>query len=1281
MGDEPICVKPASPEQVLFAEALQCATPEARAAYLEAACGTDTALRRRVEVLLRAAENAGDFLAEPPTGLSGDTDSTQLATELISEKPGDRIGRYKLLEQIGEGGCGTVYMAEQEEPVRRRVALKVIKLGMDTRSVVARFEAERQALALMDHPNIAKVLDGGATQTGRPYFVMELVRGVRITKFCDEARLTTEARLQLFVHVCHAIQHAHQKGIIHRDLKPSNILVTVNDGVPVPKVIDFGIAKATGQRLTDKTLFTQFHSFIGTPAYTSPEQAEMSSVDIDTRSDIYSLGVLLYELLTGQTPFDGEELLRSGLDEMRRIIRDDQPPRPSTRLSNLAATDVRRLTSNSELGTQSSEFVAASSGRLLPTKELISAVRGDLDWIVMKCLEKDRARRYETAIGLAADIQRHLDHEPIQARPVNALGRLWRWRRRRPAVATLSASVLLLLLVVAVGSTVSAWRVASARRAEREERTKAEVANRDLRGANTRLANTVSLLELQLAEDRLDANDSATGAAQLTSMLRHDASNHIAADRLVALLLSRNWALPAAAPMRHPFQGVTSVSFSPDGRHVLSASRDKTAQIWDATTGKSLATVHHENRVLAARYNREGDRFVTASEDGTARIWSATNGDPVTPPLRHDGIVTWAEFSPDSRSVVTGSADKIARIWDAASGVLKRELRGHSSGITVARFSPDGLSVATGTELAGLRLWRADTGEVLFRLTVLSGRIHSLAFSPDGSRLASGCADGTARFWNATNGQAMGAPLVHAHDVRHVVFSPDGRLLLTTSDDNSGRLWNVTTGVPVGPPLSHGAGVVFGAFSPDGKEVVTTSMDNSARLWEVARGIARCQPLTEHEAILHASFSPDGRSLVTASWNGIVQVWNIQTRRNYGVEIYLEKPVLTVAFDPRGDSVLSGADQTARLWNARTGQALGEPMRHQGVVHRADYSPDGRRVVTASEDATAHVWDSSTGKAIAGPLQHLKPVWFAQFSPDGERVVTASADGTARLWNAWTGKLATTLEHGAGVNMARFSPDGRWVVTASENRSARVWDAQTGQPVTERLQHIDHVEWAEFSPDSQRVVSASSDNTARIWDARTGQSISPPLQHARTVKKAVFSPDGLRVATASLDRTARIWDARTGEALTAPLRHDKAVSQVYFSPDGRRILTSCLGGRARLWDADTGRPLSEWMAAGGLGFSVCFDSTGLRMVGGEANGIVRVREVPPAPTPVPPWFLAFAEALAGTRISDRGNVELVARQELEIVAQRLAGVNQGGFYERVAQWFFADSAQRPVSPF
>src|SRR5262249_53340771 len=327
----------------------------------------------------------------------------------------DRISRYKLLEKIGEGGCGVVYMAEQQEPVRRRVALKVIKLGMDTKQVIARFEAERQALALMEHPNIAQVYDAGATDTGRPYFVMELVKGVPITRYCDENCLSTEQRLRLFVQVCQAIQHAHQKGIIHRDIKPTNILVTDHDGVPVPKIIDFGIAKATtDQQLTDKTLFTAFEQFIGTPAYMSPEQARLSGLDIDTRTDIYALGVLLYELLTGKTPLDQKELLAAGLDEMRRTIREKEPIRPSTRLSTMLE----------------GELTTTARHRRTEVPRLMHQVRGALDWIVMKALEKDRARRYETANGLANDVQRYLADEPVVARPPSKLYRFQKLARR-----------------------------------------------------------------------------------------------------------------------------------------------------------------------------------------------------------------------------------------------------------------------------------------------------------------------------------------------------------------------------------------------------------------------------------------------------------------------------------------------------------------------------------------------------------------------------------------------------------------------------------------------------------------------------------------------------------------------------------------------------------------------------------------------------------------------------------------------------------------------------------
>ena len=448
-------------EETLFAAALRLPGAERRA-YLDRACAGDPLLRRRLEALLKSYAASEEVLEK---SAAPDLDRALAASNSLNEQAGGCIGRYKLLQQIGEGGCGVVYMAEQEEPVRRRVALKVIKLGMDTRQVIARFEAERQALAMMDHPNIAKVLDAGATQTGRPYFVMELVRGIKITDYCDEKRLSTGARLELFIQVCHAIQHAHQKGVIHRDIKPSNILVTINDGVAVPKVIDFGIAKATnGQQLTDKTIFTAFEQFIGTPAYMSPEQTLLTSLDIDTRSDIYALGVLLYELLTGKTPFDSNQLLAIGLDEMRRTIREQEPERPSTCLSTL---------SHEELST-------TAQRRGLEAPNLVSQLRGDLDWIVMKCLEKDRRLRYETANDLAMDIRRHLRSEPVLAFPPSAAYRFRKSVRRNKVAFAAAVGVTAALMV---GLSIASWSLMQERRARREQSRLRQVAEREKTGA------------------------------------------------------------------------------------------------------------------------------------------------------------------------------------------------------------------------------------------------------------------------------------------------------------------------------------------------------------------------------------------------------------------------------------------------------------------------------------------------------------------------------------------------------------------------------------------------------------------------------------------------------------------------------------------------------------------------------------------------------------------------------------------------------------------------------
>jgi eukaryotic-like serine/threonine-protein kinase len=440
----------------IFLHALELGSDQERCEYLHAVCAADSSLRADVEALLAAGDRAGSFLESPavaPYFLA--TVEQPIAERPVAERPGTIIGPYKLLEQIGEGGFGIVFMAEQQQPVRRKVALKVLKPGMDTRQVIARFEAERQALALMDHPNIAKVLDAGQTASGRPFFVMDLVRGIPITEYSDRNQLTPRERLELFVHVCHAIQHAHQKGIIHRDIKPSNVLITLHDGEALVKVIDFGVAKALGQQLTEKTLFTGFAQIIGTPLYMSPEQAAMSNVDVDTRSDIYSLGVLLYELLTGTTPFDKERLKSAAFDEIRRIIHEDEPPKPSTRLSDLGRSGTHRGRSLAGQTEATTRLASIAAQRKTEPRKLSRLFRGELDWIVMKALEKDRNRRYETANGFALDIERYLTDEPVAACPPSAVYRLQKFARRNKAAFVIGAAIGAALLIAVVALAVS----------------------------------------------------------------------------------------------------------------------------------------------------------------------------------------------------------------------------------------------------------------------------------------------------------------------------------------------------------------------------------------------------------------------------------------------------------------------------------------------------------------------------------------------------------------------------------------------------------------------------------------------------------------------------------------------------------------------------------------------------------------------------------------------------------------------------------------------------------
>ncbi|MBI2929130.1 MAG: serine/threonine protein kinase, partial [Verrucomicrobia bacterium] len=715
--------------EAVFHAATECESPAERERYLSETCAGEPELRREVDTLLKSAEAADRVFQAGQAACRG---VEPVPAAVLTENPGDRIGRYKLLQRIGEGGCGVVYMAEQEEPVRRRVALKVIKLGMDTKSVVARFEAERQALALMDHPNIAKVLDGGATDAGRPYFVMELVRGVKITEYCDQNNLSTRDRLDLFIKVCQAIQHAHQKGIIHRDIKPSNILVTLHDGVPVPKVIDFGIAKATtDQRLTDKTLFTALEQFIGTPAYMSPEQAEMSGLDVDTRCDIYSLGVLLYEMLTGKTPFDAKELLASGLDEMRRTIREKEPLRPSTRLSQtLVAADVSPLKSSGGKPAAEEE-VRADSRRLLRIKETITLLRGDVDWIVMKCLEKDRARRYETANGLASDIQRHLNNEAVLARPPSAAYRFQKLVRRNKLAFAAASAVTLTLIAGLSFSTWAFLSEAAQRRTAVEQQTKAlraqeaEKAERLRADAEKITAQRhLYVANMNLAQQAWEQNN----IGQLRQLLEDTSESP---DRGFEWYYWQRQSHLALKTLRGHLQAVFSVAFSPDGQQIVTGSEDQTAKVWEVASGRELLTLKgHSAPIGSVAFSPDGQRIVTGSEDQTAKVWEAASGRELLTLKGHSTRINFVAFSPDGQRIVTGSGDQTAKVWEAASGRELLTLKGHNAPINAVAFSPDGQRIVTGSGDQTAKVWEAASGRELFTLEGHSAQIVSVAFPP-----------------------------------------------------------------------------------------------------------------------------------------------------------------------------------------------------------------------------------------------------------------------------------------------------------------------------------------------------------------------------------------------------------------------------------------------------------------------------------------------------------------------------------------------------------------------
>ena len=1089
--------------QNLFNAALERQDAAERSRFLDDACGADAALRERVEKLLCAADEIGGFMAQP-SRKPADHNPVDRADLPLTERPGDKIGRYKLLQQIGEGGCGVVYMAEQEEPVRRRVALKVIKLGMDTKQVIARFEAERQALALMDHPNIAKVLDAGATETGRPFFVMELVRGTKITDFCDESKLATEDRLKLFIQVCQAIQHAHQKGVIHRDIKPSNILVTINDGAPVPKVIDFGIAKATVGRLTDRTLFTAFEQFIGTPAYMSPEQAVLTSLDIDTRSDIYSLGVLLYELLTGGTPFDQKELLAAGLDGMRRIIREEAPPRPSTRLSTLSAEAL----------------TTTADHRHAEPPKLIHQVRGDLDWIVMKCLEKERDRRYETANGLALDIQRHLNCEPVIARPPS---RLYEFQRtvRRHKFGFAAAGAVIMALTIGLG--ISMWQFVLKNQAY----VRADQARSDERRLNFQMAfdRGISLCE---------QGKVASGMLWLARALELAPPDEPDMQRVIRANLnawqSELHILTGIYPRE---QGVVSGAFSPDGAQVLTGGYDGVAQLWDRQTGAVLGDpLRHDSEAHTAIFSPDGDYVLTTSTDKTARLWE-TKSHKLIRTLPHGSAVWAGVFTPDGK-IITGNSKGEIQVWDRGNEKPVDAWKHPTHGIHDLALSPDGKQVLGAGDDGIVLLWDLQTHKIVARFVGHTDRVPTAVFVAT-NQMASGDIDGNVFLWtwregeggSPVNGERIGKPWKHRGGVHRLRVNEHRDQLLTASYDRTAQLLNPKTGEPIGVAFEHRGALRDVAFGNDGS-ILTCSEDDAARAWRPAPGCL--DTVLQHEAgSQHVLFTADAKH-----------------------------------------ALVRPKDGTALIRKALTDEAVGKPLTPGAVgVHAFAVSSDGSKVMTTTEEGLVQFWETATGMTLGESFKHSGSAWTVAISPDGKTAVSGGLDGVVKLWDAQAGRpLRTVLTiSNAPIRGLAFSPDGSRIVVGSGDKLARV--VGTGDwSVTRKLEgHHGSVMTVAFSPDGRRVATGSFDNTVIVWDAETGLPISKPMRHGGPFWHAVsFSKDGRAVVTGCDDATSRIWDITTSRPIGPKLPHDAALRTAVFSESDRQIITGTSLGTTYRWN-------------------------------------------------------------------------------------------------------------------